>query len=50
VVADIKAGEIFSEKNIRSIRPAYGMAPKKLKDVLGRVAKRDYRRGDPLVI
>lgn len=50
VVQDIKAGEKFSEKNIRSIRPAYGLAPKKLHDVLGRVAKRDYRRGDPLVL
>ncbi|HIP14701.1 MAG TPA: pseudaminic acid synthase, partial [Sulfurimonas autotrophica] len=35
VAKDIKAGDIFTEKNIRSIRPGYGMHPKYLNDVLG---------------
>jgi len=30
------------DKSIRSVRPEYGMHPKYLKDVLGKVADRDY--------
>ncbi|MFA6136929.1 MAG: pseudaminic acid synthase [Sulfurimonas sp.] len=43
---DIKKGEVFTEKNIRSVRPGYGMHPKYLKDVLGKVADRDFEFGD----
>lgn len=43
---DIKKGEIFSEKNIKSVRPGYGMHPKYLKDILGKTAQRDYSFGD----
>ena len=45
---DIKAGEVFSEENIKSIRPFYGLHPKYLKDVLGKTAKKDYKFGDRL--
>lgn len=48
VVEDIKKGEIFTEKNIRSIRPGYGMLPKYLNDILGRCALLDLKRGTPL--
>lgn len=48
VVADIKAGEPFTEKNIRSIRPGYGLPPKHLSDILGRRATCDIARGTPL--
>jgi pseudaminic acid synthase len=48
VVADVKAGEPFTSRNLRSIRPGYGLAPKHLEDVLGRIATRDIRRGTPL--
>jgi pseudaminic acid synthase len=46
VAKDIKKGEAFTEENIRSVRPGYGMHPKYLKDVLGKVAERDYEFGD----
>jgi pseudaminic acid synthase len=45
-VADIKEGEPFTEDNIRSIRPGYGIAPKHLPLLLGKAADRQYRRGD----
>lgn len=48
VVQDIKAGEIFSEANVRSIRPAHGLHPRYLSRILGRRASRDIERGTPL--
>ena len=48
VVKDMKAGEMFTDENVRSIRPGYGLPAKYLKDVLGRRAARDVERGTPL--
>lgn len=48
VVEDIKAGEPFTEKNVRSIRPGYGLHPKHLKDMIGKVAKMNIEKGTPL--
>ena len=48
VVEDIKAGEVITEKNTRSIRPGFGMPPKYLKEILGRKANRDLEKGTPL--
>lgn len=48
VVKDMKAGEIFTEDNVRSIRPGYGLHPRHLKEVLGQRAKQDIQRGTPL--
>jgi pseudaminic acid synthase len=48
VVEDIKAGEVFTEKNIRSIRPGYGLHPKYYMELLGKRAKVDLERGTPL--
>ena len=46
VAKNIKKGELLTEENIRSVRPGYGMHPKYLNDVLGRVATKDYGFGD----
>lgn len=47
-VKDVKAGEVLTEENVRSIRPGHGLPPKHLKDVLGRRAATDVARGTPL--
>ncbi len=48
VVKDMKEGDVFNEENVRSIRPAYGLSPKHLKNILGRRATRDIDQGTPL--
>ncbi len=48
VVADIVAGAALTEQNVRSIRPGFGLPPKHLPDVIGRLAARDLKRGEPL--
>ena len=45
VVADIKAGECFTESNIRSIRPGFGLPPKYYHELLGKTADVDLKRG-----
>lgn len=49
VVRDIKAGEVFTQENVRCIRPGGGLHPRHLKDVLGHRALKDIDRGTPLV-
>ena len=48
VVKDVKAGEVFTEKNVRSIRPGFGMHTKYYEEVLGKLAQRDIEKGTPL--
>ncbi len=45
VAEDIKKGELFSEENIRSVRPGYGMHPKYLKDIIGEKACNNFQKG-----
>lgn len=45
---DMKAGEVFTEGNVRSIQLGYELHPRYLKEVLGRQAARDIQRGTPL--
>ena len=48
VVKSIRKGEIFSEDNLRSIRPNVGLAPGRIDAILGRSAARDIASGEPL--
>ena len=47
-VEEIAAGDVITERNVRSIRPGYGLAPKHLPKILGRRVRRAIRRGTPL--
>ncbi len=47
-VEDIREGEVFTEKNIRSIRPGFGLHPKYYKSLLGKKSKRVIKRGEPI--
>jgi N-acetylneuraminate synthase len=47
-VMDIRSGETFTHENVRSIRPGAGLAPKHLKEILGKKAAKDVPRGTPL--
>ncbi len=48
VVEDVSAGTPFTEENVRSIRPGYGLPSKHLGDVIGKQAARDVQRGEPM--
>jgi len=48
IVADVQAGETFTERNVRSIRPGYGLPPKYYSEVLGHKAARAASKGTPL--
>lgn len=48
VVEDVRQGEVFTERNVRSIRPSGGLPPRFLPVVLGRRAARNLVRGTPL--
>lgn len=46
--ADIKKGELFTEQNIRSVRPGDGCSPKYLPELLGKPSDREYKKGNPI--
>ncbi|MEE0959119.1 MAG: pseudaminic acid synthase [Lachnospiraceae bacterium] len=49
-VEDIKKGELITDRNVRIIRPGYGMKPKYINDILGKHASCDIKRGTPMSI
>ncbi|KTC81432.1 pseudaminic acid synthase [Legionella brunensis] len=48
IVKSVKSGEVFTQNNIKSIRPGYGMGPKFYEKILGKKALRDIPEGTPL--
>lgn len=45
---DIKKGEVFSEENIKSVRPNFGLHPSFYNKILGKIANKDIKFGDAL--
>ncbi|MBR0308441.1 MAG: pseudaminic acid synthase [Mogibacterium sp.] len=48
VAKDVKAGDVITEENVRSVRPSNGMAPKYFETILGKLFKHDSKKGTPL--
>lgn len=48
VSQDIKKGEVLSEKNLKCVRPAFGLSTKYYDITLGKKAKVDLKKGTPL--
>ncbi len=46
VAENIKVGEMFTEENVRSVRPGFGLHPKYLPEVLGKTAVRNLDKGE----
>lgn len=46
VAEDIKAGEVITEKNVRSVRPGFGLHPRHLAEVIGKKAGRNIVKGE----
>lgn len=48
IVKDVKAGEVLTKENVRSIRPGFGMHPKHYQEILGKRVNIDIERGTSL--
>ena len=48
VSEDIEAGEIFTERNIRCVRPGLGLEPKYYDILIGKRANRCLKKGTPV--
>ncbi|MFN3754476.1 pseudaminic acid synthase [Flavobacterium sp.] len=42
----VKAGEIFTTDNVRSVRPGFGLHPKYYSEILGKTANKDLEKGE----
>jgi pseudaminic acid synthase len=47
-VKDMELGEVFTEENVRSIRPAHGLHPRYLELILGKRATKKIEKGTPM--
>lgn len=47
-VEDTKKGSLVTEKNIKRIRPGYGLSPKYYRALIGQILVKDVSRGDPV--
>jgi len=46
VVEDINPGDIISEKNVKSIRPGFGLHPKHYQEIMGKLVTKSAEKGD----
>lgn len=45
VAENVKAGDVITEKNVRSVRPGFGLHPKYLKEIMGKKFITDVEKG-----
>ena len=45
VAEDMKAGDMITEKNVRSVRPGYGLHPKYQSEIIGKTVNCDLKKG-----
>ncbi len=48
IAQDMRAGEVFTEENLRAIRPGLGLPPKYFEKILGKKINRDMPKGSPV--
>lgn len=48
VAKDMKAGDVFTEENLRSVRPACGLHTKHYEELLGKKIRKDAKLGTPM--
>lgn len=48
IAEDVKAGDVLTTQNVRSVRPGFGMAPKYLKEILRKRFVSNNSKGTPL--
>jgi pseudaminic acid synthase len=48
IAEDMKAGEVFTEKNLRSVRPGFGLHPKYFNEIIGKKSNLDIEKGTPM--
>ena len=48
IAKDIKAGEVLTNRNLKSVRPGHGLQTKYLKDLLGKKVIKDVSLGTPM--
>lgn len=48
IAKDMKAGEVFTPENLRSVRPAFGLHTKYYEELLGKRVTRDVKLGTPM--
>ena len=47
-VKDIKVGEIITDSHVKSIRPGYGLQPKFIEDIIGKISIKAIKAGTPV--
>lgn len=48
IAQDMKAGDVFTPENLRSVRPAYGLHTKHYEELLGKRIRKDAKTGTPM--
>jgi len=48
IAEDMRVGEVFNEKNLRSVRPGFGLHTRHLRDLFGKKIAIDAKKGTPM--